>query len=164
MTPSVQPAESQTAIQDDPWGARVRDWAEVEDENSRELFETVHDATGVDSGVRLLDVVCGSGLACAMAAARGAEVSGMDASPGMVALAQERLPQAELRVGDMASLPYTGTAARRLPALTSPDAAISAQDAASRPCLRRIAENRVLLPLHRCGSDAGNDGAAADAC
>jgi SAM-dependent methyltransferase len=106
MTQSLQPAESRTAIEDDPWGARVRDWAEIEDENSRELFDAVHDATGVGSGTRLLDVGCGSGLACAMAAARGAEVSGIDASPGMIALARERMPQADLRVGDMASLPH----------------------------------------------------------
>ncbi len=106
MTESVQPAESSTAIPEDPWGARVRDWAEIEDENSRELFETLHDALGVSSGERLLDVGCGSGLACAMAAARGAEVSGIDASPAMVELARERLPQADFRVADMASLPY----------------------------------------------------------
>jgi SAM-dependent methyltransferase len=106
MTQSHQGAESRTAIPEDPWGLRARDWAEIEDENSRELFETVHDATGVRGGTRLLDVGCGSGLACATAAARGAEVSGMDASPGLVALAKERLPQADLRVGEMGSLPY----------------------------------------------------------
>jgi SAM-dependent methyltransferase len=93
-------------IADDPWAVRVRDWAEIEDENSRELFKTVHDATGVTSGTRLLDVGCGSGLACAMAAARGAEASGIDASAAMVELAGERLPQADLRVGDMVALPY----------------------------------------------------------
>jgi SAM-dependent methyltransferase len=103
---SIQPVDRETAIPEDPWGARARDWAEIEDENSRELFETLHDATGVSSGTRLLDVGCGSGLACALAAARGAEVSGIDASPAMVELAGERLPQADFRVGDMASLPY----------------------------------------------------------
>lgn len=106
MTESVQPAENRTATPEDPWGARVRDWAEIEDENSRELFETIHDATAVRGGTRLLDVGCGAGLACAMAAARGAEVSGTDASPAMVELARERLPRADFRVGDMASLPY----------------------------------------------------------
>jgi hypothetical protein len=30
------------------------------DENSRDLFDTLHDATGVSSGTRLLDVGCGS--------------------------------------------------------------------------------------------------------
>jgi SAM-dependent methyltransferase len=106
MAESVQQAESQTAVPEDPWGAGVRDWAEIEDENSRELFETVHDATGVSSGTRLLDVGCGSGLACALAAARGAVVNGIDASSAMAELASERLPQADFRVGDMASLPY----------------------------------------------------------
>jgi SAM-dependent methyltransferase len=106
MAQSVHTAQSQPAVPEDPWGARARDWAEIEDENSRELFETLHDATGVSSGTRLLDVGCGSGLACALAAARGAVVSGIDASSAMVELAKERLPQADFRVGDMASLPW----------------------------------------------------------
>ena len=106
MAESVQPVERQSAIPDDLWGARARDWAEIEDENSRELFKTLHDATGVNSGTRLLDIGCGSGLACALAAARGAEVSGIDASPALVELARQRVPQAEFSVGDMASLPY----------------------------------------------------------
>ena len=101
---------SQTAhpadVLQDPWGARARDWAEIEDENSRPLFEAVFDATGVGAGTRLLDVGCGSGLACAIAAGRGAEVSGLDASPGLLEIARERAPAADFRPGDMASLPW----------------------------------------------------------
>lgn len=106
MTQGAERAESRPAISEDPWGVRVRDWAEIEEENSRALFETVHDATGVGGGTRMLDIGCGSGLACEMAAARGAQVSGIDASPGMIELAVQRLPQADFRLGDMASLPY----------------------------------------------------------
>ncbi len=105
MTEHVQAIQSRAGVPD-PWGARVHDWAEIEDENSRGLFASLHDATGVRSGTRLLDVGCGSGLACAMAAARGAKVSGLDASPGMVELARERLAHADFRTGDMGSLPY----------------------------------------------------------
>jgi SAM-dependent methyltransferase len=90
----------------DPWGARARDWAEIEDENSRPLFEAVLDATRVGDGTRLLDVGCGSGLACAIAAARGAQVSGVDASPGLLEVARERVQEGDFRVGDMVSLPW----------------------------------------------------------
>jgi SAM-dependent methyltransferase len=92
----------------DPWGARACDWAEIEDENSRPLFEAVLDAARVGAGTRLLDVGCGSGLACAIAAGRGARVSALDASPGLLEIAHERVPEGDLRVGDMVSLPWAG--------------------------------------------------------
>ena len=95
-----------SAAMDDLWGRRARDWAEVEDEGSRELFEAVLDETSVDEGTRLLDVGCGSGLACAIAAGRGARVSGLDASPGLLAIAQERVPEGDFRHGAMVSLPW----------------------------------------------------------
>jgi SAM-dependent methyltransferase len=95
-----------TTHQIDPWGARARDWAEVEDEGSRGLFESVLDEAGVGPGTKLLDLGCGSGLACALAAARGADVSGLDASPGLLAIARERVPQGDFRQGDMVSLPW----------------------------------------------------------
>jgi len=90
----------------DPWGARARDWAEIEDENSRPLFEAVLLATDAGEGKRLLDVGCGSGLACAIAAGRGAQVSGVDASPGLLTIAGERVPEGDFRLGDMTSLPF----------------------------------------------------------
>jgi SAM-dependent methyltransferase len=97
---------SQTEQHVDPWGARARDWAEVEDEGSRPLFEAVLDALAVAQGTRLLDVGCGSGLACAIAAGRGAQVSGLDASPGLLEIARERVPGGDFRLGDMVSLPW----------------------------------------------------------
>ncbi len=93
-------------VSEDLWGARARDWAEIEDENSRSLFEAVHDATGVGEGTTMVDVGCGSGLACAIAAERGAQVSGLDSSPGLIEIARERVPEGDFRVGDMLSLPW----------------------------------------------------------
>ncbi len=90
----------------DPWGARARDWAEVEDEGSRPLFEEVLQLAEVGEGSRYLDVGCGSGFACHIAAQRGAAVSGIDSSPGLLAIAAERTPDGDFRVGDMASLPW----------------------------------------------------------
>jgi SAM-dependent methyltransferase len=98
--------EAQESRVQDPWGARARDWAEIEDENSRRLFEAVFELTGVGEGKSLLDVGCGSGLACSIAAAWGANPHGLDSSPGMLEAARQRLPTGDFRTGDMVSLPY----------------------------------------------------------
>lgn len=92
----------QTATQLDPWGARARDWAEIEDENSRALFDRLHALLGVGDRTRLLDIGCGTGLAAQLAARRGAQVAGLDASAGMTELARDRTPGGDFRVGDMA--------------------------------------------------------------
>ena len=57
-------------------------------------------------GTRLLDVGCGTGLALVLAAHRDAVPSGLDISPRLLGVARERLPDADLREGDMESLPF----------------------------------------------------------
>jgi SAM-dependent methyltransferase len=54
----------------------------------------------------VLDVGCGSGEFCRLAAERGGEVSGIDAAEGMIEVARRRVPGADLRVGAMESLPW----------------------------------------------------------
>jgi ubiquinone/menaquinone biosynthesis C-methylase UbiE len=54
----------------------------------------------------LLDVGCGSGLALQLAAKRGASVSGLDASAGLLEVARQRLAEADLRQGDVEQLPW----------------------------------------------------------
>ena len=61
---------------------------------------------GVDHGDRLLDVACGAGLAIELASVRGADCAGIDASPRLVAVARDRSPAADIRVGDMHALPW----------------------------------------------------------
>ena len=88
------------------WGTDPRAWAELAESHNRPLFEAVLDAAGAGPGTRLLDVGCGSGLTLVLAAARGAVPSGVDISPGLLAIARERLPEADLREADMESLPF----------------------------------------------------------
>jgi SAM-dependent methyltransferase len=83
----------------DAW---VRHWASLADP----ARAAVLGATGIGPGTRLLDVGCGSGELCAQAAERGAVVSGIDAAEGMIAIARRRLPDADLRVGPMETLPW----------------------------------------------------------
>ena len=73
--------------------------------NCREYI-ALHHRLGVDAGDRLLDVACGAGLAVELASLRGARCAGIDASPRLLAVAQDRNPDADLRVGDMHALPW----------------------------------------------------------
>jgi SAM-dependent methyltransferase len=54
----------------------------------------------------VLEVGCGSGVFLRCAADAGARVSGLDAAEALIELARERVPEADLRVGDMQFLPY----------------------------------------------------------
>jgi ubiquinone/menaquinone biosynthesis C-methylase UbiE len=55
---------------------------------------------------RLLDIGCGPGAALEHAAARSAEVAGVDPSPAMVERASERVPEADVKVGSAEALPF----------------------------------------------------------
>jgi ubiquinone/menaquinone biosynthesis C-methylase UbiE len=73
--------------------------------NCRE-YVAVHHRLGIGDGDRLLDIACGSGLAIELARIRGATCSGIDASPRLIAIAQDRNPDSDIRVGDMHDLPW----------------------------------------------------------
>jgi ubiquinone/menaquinone biosynthesis C-methylase UbiE len=93
-------------VQGELWGTRARDWAETQEGVARPLFESVLRKTGIGKGARVLDVGCGAGLFCVLAAERGALVTGIDAAAEFIAIAKERVPQGDFRVGEMEVLPY----------------------------------------------------------
>lgn len=97
-------------VQGSIWGARARDWAEVQEVLSSPLYEAVLEKAGVREGASVLDVGCGSGTFCEMASRLGATVSGIDAAESLVAIASERVPDGEFRVGEMEVLPYADRA------------------------------------------------------
>jgi SAM-dependent methyltransferase len=88
------------------WGSNPWHWARFAEPHTRPLFEAVLAATSVTAGTRLLDAGCGSGLLLQLAAARGATVTGLDVSPGLLAAARDRVPDAELWLGDVQELPF----------------------------------------------------------
>lgn len=88
------------------WGARARDWAEVQEGQCRAAYEAVFDSLALAAGSRYCDVGCGAGGAAMLAAARGAAVSGIDASESLLEIARSRLAGADLRCGDLEQLPF----------------------------------------------------------
>jgi SAM-dependent methyltransferase len=87
------------------WGARPCDWALSEDQQLP-TYEAALARVDLEAGQRVLDVGCGVGAFLRLVSDRGAIPFGLDASEGLLELARRRLPDADLRVGDMESLPY----------------------------------------------------------
>lgn len=93
-------------MQGEIWGARARDWADVQEGVAIPLYEEVLRKTRIGAGQSVLDIGCGSGIFCEMAARLGAQVSGIDAAEALIAIARERVPDGDFRVGEMEVLPY----------------------------------------------------------
>lgn len=100
-TPSTGSAEQWGPL----WGARAQDWAATEDRQLPTYEEAIR-RVGLGAGQRVLDIGCGSGAFLRAAADRGARAFGPDASEGLIEIARGRVPEADVRVGDMQFLPY----------------------------------------------------------
>ena len=83
------------------WGARPVDWALSEDQQTP-TYEAALRQVALERGQRVLDIGCGVGTFLRLVADRGARPFGLDASEALLDLARERLPSAELRLGDLA--------------------------------------------------------------
>jgi SAM-dependent methyltransferase len=87
-------------------------WANGPYQNVTETLTDIHELVierlGAAPGVRWLDLACGTGAVAELAAAAGAEVVGIDLSPGLVETAQHRAKELGLnidyRVGDCENL------------------------------------------------------------
>ena len=91
---------------DEGWGRKASDWATLSEPAFCREYVAVHHHLGIGTGDRLLDMACGSGLALELAAIRGASCAGIDAAARLVAIARDRNPAADIRVGDMHALPW----------------------------------------------------------
>jgi SAM-dependent methyltransferase len=100
-------ATGSSSVQRQLWSVGARDWADAMEGHMRPLYETVLEKIGAGQGTELLDAGCGAGLAAQIAASRGTVVSGLDATPQLLEIARERVPNGEFTEGDLESLPYT---------------------------------------------------------
>jgi SAM-dependent methyltransferase len=104
METAMQPSGS-AERQGPLWGARAARWA-AQEEKQVATYEEAMRRVGVTAGTRWLDIGCGSGVCLRVAADHGATVAGLDASDELAAIARTRVPGADVRVGDMQSLPF----------------------------------------------------------
>ena len=141
-------------IQGQLWGTRAQDFATYLEQVCLPLFGAVLDAARVTPGTRLLDAGCGAGLLGVLATFRGAQVTAVDASAALLAIARERLPAADVREGDLEALPF-GDAS--FDAVTAVNSVFFAADTLAAMCeLSRVARpgGRVVVtawgPPERC--------------
>jgi SAM-dependent methyltransferase len=105
MTTPGQDAAQWTLV-DEGWGRKAVDFSTLSEPANCREYVYVHHRLGVDTPDRLLDMASGSGLAIELARLRGASCSGIDASARLVAVARDRNPGCDIRVGDMNALPW----------------------------------------------------------
>jgi SAM-dependent methyltransferase len=98
--------QGSAGVQGELWGARARDWADYQEPQHRPLFENAIRRTGIGAGSAVLDVGCGTGGLCRLAAEAGASVAGIDAAASSIEVARERVPAGRFDVGDIQFLPY----------------------------------------------------------
>jgi len=97
------------AVQAELWSERAADWANVMEGPGGwgvPLYDHILGRVPTAEASSVLDVGCGSGRFCRIAADRGAEVAGLDATEAFVAIARERVPEGDIRVGEMENLPW----------------------------------------------------------
>jgi SAM-dependent methyltransferase len=87
------------------WGSRPVDWALSEDRQTP-TYDAALRRTGLEPGQRVLDVGCGVGAFLRLVVERGGVAHGLDAAAALIELARERLPEADLRIGEMEDLPW----------------------------------------------------------
>jgi SAM-dependent methyltransferase len=103
---TTQLTEGTAAVQGPLWSERADDWASVHEHNLTPVYRAALDLLHAAPGVSILEVGCGGGTALALAADRGADVSAIDAAAAFVEIARQRVPSADVRIGDLQFLPY----------------------------------------------------------
>jgi ubiquinone/menaquinone biosynthesis C-methylase UbiE len=80
--------------------------------------EVVIECAGIEPGMEVLDVACGTGMATIPAARRGARVTGVDFAPALLEVARERGADAMVEVdwieGDAQQLPFEDASFERV--------------------------------------------------
>ena len=94
----------------DAWEAKASryndTWGTVTSQAIEPLLNLIKDPFGL----RLLDAGCGPGHLCKKAEERGMQVTGVDYSEAMVAIAQKNYPGLEFKWGDAEDLPFAAAA------------------------------------------------------
>jgi ubiquinone/menaquinone biosynthesis C-methylase UbiE len=88
------------------WEKRAEDYDRFFRQLTSRMVQPLLDAASVTSGTRVLDIATGPGYVAGQAAARGAEVVGVDIAEAMVALARRLHLDVDFRQADAHALPF----------------------------------------------------------
>jgi SAM-dependent methyltransferase len=88
------------------WEQAAEHYADAFGTLTRQTAEPLLDAVHARAGTRILDVACGPGFIAAAAARRGTQVTGLDFSRAMIAMAERANPGVTFREGDAEALPF----------------------------------------------------------
>lgn len=94
-------------VQGKLWSAAPANWSRLFEPAFIPMYRAVLKQLQLDEEKMLLDAGCGSGLFLSMAASAGANVHGIDAAPGLLALTKKRLPNATLLIEDLEAIPFS---------------------------------------------------------
>lgn len=108
MTDRSRVARRFTALEAAGWSARADVYDRLTARITLVLAGPLLDAAGVGAGTRVLDLGCGPGVVCGLAAERGALPTGVDVAPGMIAEARRRHPDLVFAEADAVALPFEG--------------------------------------------------------
>lgn len=87
------------------WGRNAAQRAALGAKMSMPAWKIAIERTGITHGTKVLDLACGSGEFCAAATEAGAEATGIDISPAMIAVARQA-SSAEFRELPLGRLPW----------------------------------------------------------
>ena len=93
-------------FEEEGWNRNAIDYAGAFGRATDQFIELLLDAAQVTSATRLLDLACGPGNLAAAAAARGADVVGVDIAKEMVAVAKRRNPAILFHRAPAEELPF----------------------------------------------------------
>lgn len=92
--------------QDKTWGRHAMNWGEIQEPQGRDGYHYVLNALPQTTPLKLLDIGCGTGFFCRLAAAKGIDVTGIDASRVSVDIAKQHLSATRFFTGNMEKLPF----------------------------------------------------------
>jgi len=97
---------SNAAVQGELWSSDPRAWARTAEGRILPLYERILQRLQPEPGTRHLDAGCGAGLFASLAARTGADITGLDAAPGLIDYARAQRPGPRYVLGDLARMPF----------------------------------------------------------
>ncbi|HXB05567.1 MAG TPA: class I SAM-dependent methyltransferase [Puia sp.] len=94
------------AAQAQLWGKAPLDWSNIQEPTGRAGYDHALNILNPSGQESLLDIGCGSGLFCSLAAPKARFITGLDATVELVEEARRRLPAYPFLVGEMEALPF----------------------------------------------------------